>query len=142
AEHRWLLADLTQPSLPRLVLQSGLCLACYDLYMYAVHRLLHLGALYTYVHSVHHRSTAPSPATAFAIHPFEAILNLAFIPVAMMVTRVNFYAVMTAGLYLQVDAIVLHSGHEIFPVWWQGSSWSRWYPTVLFHDLHHSTKGA
>ena len=31
----------------------------FDLYFYALHRLMHLGPVYRWVHATHHRSTAP-----------------------------------------------------------------------------------
>ena len=137
-QRQWLRADLAKPSAASLLIQASGTITLYDLYLFGVHRLLHLGPLFTYLHSVHHRSTAPTPVTAFAIHPIEAVINFVFLPAFMVLTPVNFYAVMAAGLYFQVAAIVLHSGHEVFPRWWRRSALGYLFPTVRFHDFHHS----
>jgi sterol desaturase/sphingolipid hydroxylase (fatty acid hydroxylase superfamily) len=138
AQHGLLRAELTVPSVPRLLLHASISLLAYDFYIYVAHRLLHVGPLYTHVHSVHHRSTAPSPATAFAMHPLEAIMNMAFLPAFLALTPVNFYGATLAGLYMQATTIVLHGGHEVFPAWWRRSPMGRLLPTVGFHDRHHA----
>ena len=137
AQLRFLGAGLTVPSVSRLLLHAGISLLAYDAYIYGAHRLLHWGPLYRHVHSVHHRSTAPSAATAFAMHPIETIVNMAFLPVFLAVTPVNFYGATLAGLYMQANTIVLHGGYEVFPAWWR-SSMGQLLPSVRFHDTHHA----
>ena len=47
----------------------------HDTYFYWLHRLMHQPALFKSVHLIHHKSTNPSPWTAYAFHPLEAVLE-------------------------------------------------------------------
>lgn len=58
-----------------------LMLFIHDAYFYWMHRLMHQPKLFRYIHRVHHLSTNPSPWTAYAFHPLEAIIEAGIIPV-------------------------------------------------------------
>ena len=47
----------------------------HDTYFYWMHRLMHHKKLFNLFHLVHHQSTNPSPWTAYAFHPLEAIIE-------------------------------------------------------------------
>jgi Delta7-sterol 5-desaturase len=56
-----------------------------ELHFMACHRLLHTRWLYRHVHSVHHRSTTPSPFTTYSLHPIEAfMLGSVMIPILLV----------------------------------------------------------
>jgi Delta7-sterol 5-desaturase len=118
--------------------QIVLYLLTFDLYFYLVHRLLHHRAVYPRLHRIHHVSTAPNPLTAFSIHPIEAMINGAVLPLFLLVVPMDFYAVAFVGLHAPVNSILLHNGHEVFPRWWYRTPLARLYATPLFHDFHHS----
>lgn len=42
-----------------------------ELHFYAVHRLIHVPALYKTVHSLHHRNVNPGPWSGLSMHPLE-----------------------------------------------------------------------
>lgn len=42
-----------------------------ELHFYAVHRLIHVPALYRTVHSLHHRNVNPGPWSGLSMHPLE-----------------------------------------------------------------------
>ena len=109
-----------------------------DLYLYAVHRFLHLRPVFRRVHYLHHRSRTPNPLTAFSSHPVEAVLNSAFIPLSFWSLPVDAIAFSLVCAGTQVYTVLLHSGREPFPRWWLRSPATRWLATPLFHDLHHS----
>ena len=46
-----------------------------DMFFYWSHRAMHHPKLYKFFHRVHHESTDPSPLTAFAFHPSEAVIE-------------------------------------------------------------------
>jgi sterol desaturase/sphingolipid hydroxylase (fatty acid hydroxylase superfamily) len=46
-----------------------------DMFFYWSHRAMHLPRFYKFFHKVHHESTDPSPLTAFAFHPSEAVIE-------------------------------------------------------------------
>src|SRR5580704_12374046 len=64
----------------------------HDTYFYWMHRLMHQRFLYKYVHRIHHKSTNPSPWTAYAFHPFEAVFEAGIIPLVAFTVPVNRYA--------------------------------------------------
>jgi sterol desaturase/sphingolipid hydroxylase (fatty acid hydroxylase superfamily) len=57
-----------------------LLLLLHDAYFYWCHRFLHLPFLLRHVHSVHHRSIVPTPLSAMAMHPVEAMAEALFVP--------------------------------------------------------------
>ena len=62
------------------ILSFPTMLLIHDAYFYWVHRIMHHPKLYKRIHHVHHLSTNPSPWTAYAFHPLEAILEAGIIP--------------------------------------------------------------
>jgi lathosterol oxidase len=124
-----------------VALQLGLYFLCFDLYFYATHRLLHRPLPYRWIHRVHHRSTSPNPLTAFSIHPVEAVVQAAFLPLFLWLVPLQFGTVLIVSVIAPVNSILLHSGHEMFPRWWYRLPLSGWYATPLFHDVHHTGVG-
>jgi len=118
--------------------QTVLYFLLFDLYFYTVHRVLHVGIVYDWVHEVHHRSVMPNPLTAFSVHPVEALLTGGFLPLALTLFHFHLYAVALVSLHGTVNSILLHTGHEVFPRWWYTNRLSRWFVTPSFHDAHHS----
>jgi sterol desaturase/sphingolipid hydroxylase (fatty acid hydroxylase superfamily) len=49
--------------------------AWHDTYFYWTHRAMHWKPLYRLVHHTHHLSRHPTPFTAFAFHPLEAVIE-------------------------------------------------------------------
>ena len=47
-----------------------------DFHFYFAHRLIHVRALYVYVHSLHHRNSDPEPFSGMCMHPVEHIYYL------------------------------------------------------------------
>jgi sterol desaturase/sphingolipid hydroxylase (fatty acid hydroxylase superfamily) len=46
----------------------------HEVYFFFLHRAIHWGPLYKYVHSVHHNSINPSPWSSLSMHPVEGFL--------------------------------------------------------------------
>jgi sterol desaturase/sphingolipid hydroxylase (fatty acid hydroxylase superfamily) len=46
----------------------------HEFHFYCIHRLIHVPALYKWVHSVHHNSVNPSPWSSLSMHPVEHLL--------------------------------------------------------------------
>ncbi|MDA1237682.1 MAG: sterol desaturase family protein [Proteobacteria bacterium] len=45
-----------------------------DFHFYLIHRLIHWGPLYRFVHHVHHKNNNPGPWSGLAMHPVEHLL--------------------------------------------------------------------
>lgn len=48
-----------------------------ELHFFVIHRAIHWGPLYKWVHSVHHNSVNPSPWSSLSMHPVEATVYFA-----------------------------------------------------------------
>ena len=46
----------------------------HEVHFFFIHRLIHWGPLYRWVHSVHHNSINPSPWSSLSMHPVEGLL--------------------------------------------------------------------
>ena len=111
----------------------------HDAYFYATHWLMHRRALFRWVHAVHHRSRNPSPWAAYAFHPFEAVVQAAFLPLVLLVAPLHGLVILLFLLHMIVRNVLGHSGVEIYPhgaarrpVW-------RWLTSTTHHHLHHET---
>ncbi len=56
----------------------------HDTYFYWLHRLLHVPLVLQFTHRLHHRSRTPTPWTAYSFDPIEALLQVAFAPLWIM----------------------------------------------------------
>ena len=43
-----------------------------DIHFYMAHRMLHVRALYKFVHALHHRNADPEPFSGISMHPGES----------------------------------------------------------------------
>jgi sterol desaturase/sphingolipid hydroxylase (fatty acid hydroxylase superfamily) len=109
----------------------------FDAYFYVLHRVLHTRALYRSIHAVHHRSTAPTVLTAFAFHPVEALLIIAFMPAAMSLLPIHLVSLVVVSTFLSGSIVLAHCGHDVFPDWWQRIPVLNWYVTPRIHEAHH-----
>jgi len=48
--------------------------AIHEVHFFLIHRAIHWGPLYRWIHSVHHNSVNPSPWSSLSMHPVEAFL--------------------------------------------------------------------
>ena len=109
----------------------------FDLYFYAVHRLMHVGPVYRFVHETHHHSTAPNPLTAFSFNPVEGMIAGGFLPLFLAAFEVHREALAVIGPFQILMSISVHCGHEYFPRWWYRTWLTKWFLTPMFHDQHH-----
>jgi sterol desaturase/sphingolipid hydroxylase (fatty acid hydroxylase superfamily) len=140
---RWLFGHfyikvLPSPSIATTIGQFILYFFLFDLYYYLFHRLLHTEFFYRYVHSIHHKSTRPTPLTSYSVHPFEGFVSFMFTLMLFTVMDMSVTAFYAMNAYSVIHAVVLHSGHDFFPRWWYRNPISKYYVTPVFHDLHHS----
>lgn len=112
-------------------------LAGYETYYYWLHRWMHHPKIFRHVHKVHHDSIETSVFTSFSFHPLEAILQFLFLPLAIMVLPVHYYALGIVLTLWTVSAIINHAGVEIFPENFRSHPVGKWLIGATHHDLHH-----
>ena len=118
-------------------LSLSLLILWHDFYFYWTHKWMHHPKIYRHVHKVHHRSTSPSPWTAYSFHPIEAFVQAAFVPMYLFVMPIHGYAMLIFMIYQITRNVVGHLGHELFHNAFITSKWLNWITTTTHHDQHH-----
>jgi lathosterol oxidase len=109
----------------------------HDTWFYFIHRAMHHPWLFKHVHLIHHRSTNPSPWTAYAFHPLEAVLESAILPIIAFTLPVHVSAIIFFFLFQIAFNVYGHLGFEILPKGFHKSKLGKWMNTSTAHNLHH-----
>lgn len=109
----------------------------HDTYFYWMHRMMHNPTLFKYIHLVHHKSTNPSPWTAYAFHPLEAVLEVMILPLIAFTLPVHQSAIGSFFLFQIIYNVYGHLGFEIYPKNFHKTWIGRWINTSVAHNLHH-----
>ena len=110
----------------------------HDAYFYWIHRFMHWKPIYRHVHLVHHRSTNPSPWTAYAFHPVEAALEAGIIVLIAFTLPVHIVAIILFAVFQIAYNVYGHLGFELYPQGFHKSALGRWVNTSVSHNQHHS----
>ncbi|MFN0191163.1 MAG: sterol desaturase family protein [Aestuariivirga sp.] len=81
-----------------------------ETHFYLIHRLIHWGPLYNWVHYLHHNSVDPGPATGLAMHPVEHLLYWTGVIIHWIVPSHPIHAL----FHIQHAAITPAQGHAGF----------------------------
>jgi sterol desaturase/sphingolipid hydroxylase (fatty acid hydroxylase superfamily) len=109
----------------------------HDAYFYWTHRAMHHPKLFRLVHLTHHKSNNPSPWTAYAFHPLEAIVEASIVPVIAFSIPTHRSAIVIYMLFQIVYNIYGHLGFEIMPKNMNRHWLGRWFNTSVSHNMHH-----
>lgn len=109
----------------------------HDFYFYWIHRMMHHPKLFRSVHKIHHLSTNPSPWTAYAFHPLEALLEVGIIPILAFTVPTHRYMIMLFMIFQIVYNVYGHLGYELFPKGFHKTRIGRFVNTSVAHNLHH-----
>ncbi len=109
----------------------------HDTWFYWWHRAMHHPLLFKHVHLVHHKSTNPSPWTAYAFHPFEAVIEASILPVIAFTLPVHSSAISFFFLFQIAYNVYEHLGFELYPNGFNKTWFGRFISTSVSHNLHH-----
>jgi Delta7-sterol 5-desaturase len=109
----------------------------HDTWFYWIHRLMHHPLLFKTVHLVHHKSTNPSPWTAYAFHPAEAVLEAAIIPLIAFTIPVQRTGIMFFMLFQIIYNVYGHLGYELFTHRFLQTRFGKWINSGTAHNGHH-----
>jgi sterol desaturase/sphingolipid hydroxylase (fatty acid hydroxylase superfamily) len=132
-------ADIDALGLAWLVASVPVAILIHDFYFYWTHRFMHLPGVYERVHRVHHLSANPSPLSAFAFHPAEALIEAMAVVVIAMLIPMHPSALVAVGLYSIATNVMGHAGYELLPRGLAGSRLFGWINTATSHNQHHRT---
>lgn len=109
----------------------------YDAYFYTVHRALHWGPLWKYIHSVHHITTNPNPLTQFQLSPIEQMVTIAFMIGLGSILPLHPMAWVVFSFLAIARSAIGHSNYEFFPKAMTDSRRFSWIAVGTHHNLHH-----
>ncbi len=108
-----------------------------DMFFYWSHRAMHQPRLYKFFHRVHHESTDPSPLTAFAFHPSEAVVENLMHFVLPFVLPLNFGVMIAWQIFSMFNNVLAHLGYEIYPKGWIKLPFFKFKTASTHHNMHH-----
>lgn len=111
----------------------------HDAYFYGIHRMMHHPFLYRKVHLIHHKSTNPSPWTAYAFHPLEAFLEAGIAPLVAFTIPVYRSAFFIFMLFQIIYNVYGHLGYELYPKNFHKTWIGKWVNTSVAHNQHHKS---
>lgn len=108
-----------------------------DMFFYWSHRAMHLPRFYKFFHKVHHESTDPSPLTAFAFHPSEAIIEYMMHFVLPFLLPLHFGTIIAWQIFSMLNNVLAHLGYEIYPKIWVKLPIMQFKTASTHHNMHH-----
>jgi ferredoxin-NADP reductase/sterol desaturase/sphingolipid hydroxylase (fatty acid hydroxylase superfamily) len=108
-----------------------------DMFFYWSHRAMHTPSLYKFFHKVHHESTDPSPLTAFAFHPSEAVIEQLIHVVLPFLLPLNFWLIIAWQIFSMLNNVLAHLGYEIYPKGWVKFPLLQFKTASTHHNMHH-----
>jgi len=82
-----------------------------EFHFYAIHRLIHVPALYKRVHALHHRNVNPGPWSGLAMHPFEHLAYFSAMAIHWIVPSHPLHMLFTE-LHLAMAPVPGHAGFD------------------------------
>lgn len=114
----------------------GLVVLGHDTYFYWAHRLMHLPSLYKKTHAGHHKSTNPTPFSAWSFDWAEALVHVTYILILTLAMPMHSSVLLFLAFWSMTFNVLGHLGHEVFPRAWAKKPFSN---TVTHHHMHHQT---
>ena len=108
-----------------------------DMFFYWSHRAMHLPRFYKFFHKVHHESTDPSPLTAFAFHPSEAVVEYFVSFILPFLLPLNFGVLITWQIFSMLNNVLGHLGFEVYPKGWVKFPILKFKTASTHHNMHH-----
>jgi len=105
-----------------------------DCWFYWVHRLLHWGPFYKYIHKIHHEHAAPFGMAAEYAHPAETFILGFGSTLGPYLVGAHLYT-MWVWLFFRIwQEVDVHCGYN-FP--WSLNNFIPFYGGAEYHDFHH-----
>lgn len=113
----------------------------HDAYFYWMHRFMHHPRFFKLLHRVHHYSNNPTPWASLSFHPLEAFLEIAIIPVVVLLIPFHPLVLIAFASWSLLWNVIGHLGFELFPKGFVHHPIFRWINTSTHHNLHHQRSG-
>ncbi|MFK8183301.1 MAG: sterol desaturase family protein [Phormidesmis sp.] len=120
-----------------LVFSLALIIVLQDAYFYFTHRLSHHPKCYRWLHSGHHHSKNPTPWTAFAFDPAEAMIQSIYLIGVTLFIPVHLSVLVAVVMVMTMGALIHHFGVRLFEETAFGNWLGSWMVGCTHHWLHH-----
>ena len=139
-----ILLSIKDAALWTIIWQFAVIVLAHDAWFYWAHRAMHHKRLFRATHLHHHKSRSPTPWTAYSFTATEAVIEVAFVPVFLLITSqlgiaYAGFAILFFIWHQMIRNVMAHAGSELFPAGWVDNRWTDWIATTTHHDLHHSS---
>lgn len=125
--------DPAQHSTGYLAFSLVLVIFLQDTYFYFTHRLAHHPKCYRWLHKGHHHSNNPTPWTAFAFDPGEAMLQAIYLMGAVCLIPMHISVLCAVVLVMSLGALIHHFSLRLF----QASAFGNWLGSWMVGPTHH-----
>lgn len=132
-----LYTDIDEYGYPYMIFSFFWMLFLHDTWFYWWHRAMHHPFLFKHIHLVHHKSTNPSPWTAYAFHPLEALIEVGIHPLIAFTLPIYTPALGLFFLFQIFYNVYGHLGFELYPKGFHNHWFGKWINTSVAHNLHH-----
>ena len=139
-----ILLSIDDAALTTILWQFAVIVIAHDAWFYWIHRAMHHKRLFRATHLHHHKSRTPTPWTAYSFTTIEAVLEVAFVPIFLLITSqmgiaYAAFAILAFIWHQMIRNVMAHAGSELFPAGWVDNPLTSWISTTTHHDLHHSS---
>ncbi|MGC1306790.1 MAG: sterol desaturase family protein [Phormidesmis sp.] len=110
-----------------------LVLVLQDAYFYFTHRLSHHPKCYRWLHQGHHHSKDPTPWTAFAFDPAEAMIQSIYLIGVTLIIPMHLSVLVAVVMVMSMGAMVHHFGVRLF----EDSAFGKWLGSWMVGTTHH-----
>lgn len=121
-----------------LPLSIVLMLIIHDTYFYWAHRAIHHPKLFKHIHSVHHKSSNPTPLASYSFHISESIIEGLIAPILLLTLPLHPLSLLVFSSISFLFNVYGHLGYEIMPKWFRNSFLFVIFNTSTHHNMHHS----
>ncbi len=130
-------SDISEFGVGYFVFSVAVLMFVHDAYFYWMHRAVHHPKLFSWIHKVHHISNNPTPWTSFSFNATEAVLEMAIIPLILMIIPMHFGAVLIFFFLSLAFNVLGHLGYEVMPKDLVRHPVLKWLNTPTHHNMHH-----
>lgn len=125
--------DIDDYGIGYFVFSIAMLALIHDTYYYFAHRFMHHPKVFRHVHKLHHRFSNPTPFASYAFHPYEAIIEIAWLGPVALLLPIHPSAFAIYVVILTTLNVISHLGYEFYR-----PSVGKWFITSTHHNMHHS----
>lgn len=137
AKHTTMYKDINEMGWLYFWLAFPIMIFMHDTYFYWMHRLMHHKKIFNLFHLVHHQSTNPSPWTAYAFHPLEAVVEAGILVVFLFTIPIHKLHFFIFFMFMIIYNVYGHIGWELYPKNFNKTKIGKWVNTSVAHNQHH-----